>query len=191
MRRTNAPDLKILVKTKTHSHADVRLTDACKRAIIQRQNLGLPYATICGFVWNMCANITNLGIIMRGCRVLALKLKSDVPLLGATKLEICHWQAVKTALKTRLACLILKIVMPLTGTSSPPEERRAWKILQLSPVTDIDIVKKQYKRLVKQNHPDKNGGDAAAEERLKDINLAYSLIRKSLASSGKNSRLLV
>ena len=65
----------------------------------------------------------------------------------------------------------------------PPEERNAWKILQLSPVTDIDIVKKQYKRLVKQNHPDKNGGDAAAEERLKDINLAYSLIRKSLASS--------
>ena len=66
----------------------------------------------------------------------------------------------------------------------PPEERRAWKILQLSPVTDIDIVKKQYKRLVKQNHPDKNGGDAAAEERLKDINLAYSLIRKSLATNG-------
>ena len=66
----------------------------------------------------------------------------------------------------------------------PPEERRAWKILQLSPVTDIDIVKKQYKRLVKQNHPDKNGGNAAAEERLKDINLAYSLIRKSLATSG-------
>ncbi|NCW55782.1 MAG: molecular chaperone DnaJ, partial [Rhodobacteraceae bacterium] len=66
----------------------------------------------------------------------------------------------------------------------PPEERRAWQILELSPVTDIDIVKKQYKRLVKQNHPDKNGGDAAAEERLKDINLAYSLIRKSLATSG-------
>ena len=66
----------------------------------------------------------------------------------------------------------------------PPEEKHAWKILQLSPVTDIDIVKKQYKRLVKQNHPDKNWGDAAAEERLKDINLAYSLIRKSLATSG-------
>ena len=65
-----------------------------------------------------------------------------------------------------------------------PEERRAWKILQLSPVADIDIVKKQYKRLVKQNHPDKNRGDAAAEERLKDINLAYSLIRKSLATNG-------
>ena len=71
----------------------------------------------------------------------------------------------------------------LAARQIPPEERRAWRILQLSPSTDINIVKKQYKRLVKQNHPDKNGGDAAAEERLKDINLAYSLIRKSLASS--------
>ena len=72
----------------------------------------------------------------------------------------------------------------LAARQIPPEESRAWRILQLSPITDIDIVKKQYKRLVKQNHPDKNGGDAAAEERLKDINLAYSLIRKSLATSG-------
>ena len=71
----------------------------------------------------------------------------------------------------------------LAARQIPPEERRAWRILQLSPSTDINIVKKQYKRLVKQNHPDKNGGDAAAEERLKDINLAYSLIRKSLANS--------
>ena len=71
----------------------------------------------------------------------------------------------------------------LAARQIPPEERRAWRTLQLSPITDINIVKKQYKRLVKQNHPDKNGGDAAAEERLKDINLAYSLIRKSLASS--------
>ena len=65
-----------------------------------------------------------------------------------------------------------------------PEEKNAWNILQLSPGTDMDIVKKQYKRLVKQNHPDKNGGDEAAEERLKHINLAYSLIRKKMSSGG-------
>ena len=67
-----------------------------------------------------------------------------------------------------------------------PEERAAWKTLNLAPVDDFDIVKKQYKRLVKENHPDKNGGDAKAEERLKDINLAYSLIRKNLANGGKS-----
>lgn len=69
--------------------------------------------------------------------------------------------------------------------SSP--EWKAWKTLNLAPVEDFDIVKRQYKRLVKENHPDKNGGDAQAEERLKDINLAYSLIRKSLANRGNLS----
>ena len=67
------------------------------------------------------------------------------------------------------------------------EERQAWKVMQLEPVDDIEIVKRQYKQLAKQNHPDKNRGDADAEERLKDINLAYALICKSIESGGKNA----
>ena len=69
-----------------------------------------------------------------------------------------------------------------SGRRLTTEEKKAWKTLNLAPVDDFDIVKKQYKQLVKENHPDKNGGDAYAEERLKDINLAYSLIRKSLSN---------
>ena len=65
------------------------------------------------------------------------------------------------------------------------EERQAWRVIQLEPVDDIEIVKRQYKQLAKKNHPDKNRGDAGAEERLKDINLAYALICKSIESSGK------
>ena len=71
------------------------------------------------------------------------------------------------------------------GRRLSPEERAAWDTLQLAPVNDFDIVKKQYKRLVVQNHPDKNGGDAEAEERLKEINLAYSLIRKNFTTDGE------
>ena len=67
------------------------------------------------------------------------------------------------------------------------EERQAWQVMQLEPVDDIEIVKRQYKQLAKQNHPDKNRGDADAEERLKDINLAYALICKSIESGGKNA----
>ena len=64
-----------------------------------------------------------------------------------------------------------------------PEERRAWKTLRMEPVSDLDQVKQQYKTLAKANHPDINGGDAAAEERLKEINLAYDLVRRSLQSA--------
>ncbi len=66
------------------------------------------------------------------------------------------------------------------GRQIGPEERRAWKTLRMEPVGDLDKVKAQYKQLAKEHHPDTNGGDAGAEERLKDINLAYDLIRKSL-----------
>ena len=64
-----------------------------------------------------------------------------------------------------------------------PEERRAWKTMRMEPVDNIDQVKAQYKQLAKEHHPDMNGGDAGAEERLKEINLAYDLIRKSLQSA--------
>jgi hypothetical protein len=64
-----------------------------------------------------------------------------------------------------------------------PEERRAWKTLRMEPVLDLNAVKAQYKQLAKEHHPDINGGDAGAEERLKEINLAYDLIRKSLQSN--------
>ena len=70
-----------------------------------------------------------------------------------------------------------------TGRQLSPEERRAWKTMRMEPVDDLDKVKAQYKQLAKEHHPDMNGGDAGAEERLKEINLAYDLIRKSLQST--------
>ena len=76
-----------------------------------------------------------------------------------------------------------------TGNGDPrfrhlsPEERQAWKTLRMEPVSDLDAVKSQYKKLAKEHHPDTNGGDAGAEERLKEINLAYDLIRKSLQTA--------
>ena len=68
-----------------------------------------------------------------------------------------------------------------------PEEKRAWQIMRMTPVTDLKQLKKQYKTLAKENHPDRNGGDEKAEERLKEINLAYDLIRKSLNTNASNA----
>ncbi len=47
------------------------------------------------------------------------------------------------------------------------------------PIT-LPEVKARYKELAKRHHPDANGGDRAAEERLKTINLAYAVVRGHL-----------
>ena len=86
-----------------------------------------------------------------------------------------------------------------TQTQTPehyisPEERRAWKALELNelnelnkrnartpinPPADIwDAIKKQYKMLVKKHHPDTNGGDAKAEEKIKTITCAFAVLER-------------
>jgi curved DNA-binding protein CbpA len=61
-------------------------------------------------------------------------------------------------------------------------EEKALAVLDLSlPITLVEV-KARYKQLVKRHHPDANGGDKAAEERLKLINEAYATLRHSLAS---------
>ena len=60
-----------------------------------------------------------------------------------------------------------------------PDERKALGVLDLSwPLTQADV-KSRYKELVKLHHPDANGGAREAEEKLKQINAAYSTLRSS------------
>jgi hypothetical protein len=63
---------------------------------------------------------------------------------------------------------------------TPPELRAALDVLDLSWPLDQAALKARYKELAKRFHPDANGGNRDAEERLKDINRAYSLLRKRL-----------
>ncbi len=63
---------------------------------------------------------------------------------------------------------------------TPPELREPLETLGLSWPTTLDQVKSRYKELAKRHHPDANGGDRAAEERLKTINLAYAVVRSRL-----------
>jgi hypothetical protein len=58
-------------------------------------------------------------------------------------------------------------------------ESQALAVFELAPPVTRDIVKARYKVLVKRHHPDANGGDKDAEERLKVINQAYSALIKS------------
>jgi hypothetical protein len=45
----------------------------------------------------------------------------------------------------------------------------------------MEVLKARYKELAKLHHPDANGGDRSAEERIKTINLAYAAIRGRIA----------
>ena len=63
---------------------------------------------------------------------------------------------------------------------TPAELREPLATLGLSWPTTLAAVKTRYKELAKRHHPDANGGDRAAEERLKTINLAYATLRSRL-----------
>jgi DnaJ-like protein len=56
-------------------------------------------------------------------------------------------------------------------------ERKALHTLGLDAEADWPAIKACYKRLAKRFHPDTNGGDRQAEERLKEVNLAYSVLK--------------
>jgi molecular chaperone DnaJ len=55
-----------------------------------------------------------------------------------------------------------------------------WEILGVERGTSVDELKKVYKKLALQYHPDRNPGDKEAEEKFKEITAAYEAI-----SSGK------
>ena len=68
---------------------------------------------------------------------------------------------------------------------TPSELREPLQTLGLSWPTTMDQLKTRYKELAKLHHPDANGGDRGAEERLKTINLAYATVRSRLISEPK------
>jgi hypothetical protein len=65
----------------------------------------------------------------------------------------------------------------------PAELREPLSTFGLAWPTTLEAVKARYKELAKAHHPDANGGNRAAEERLKLINLAYAALRSRLSAS--------
>jgi molecular chaperone DnaJ len=56
---------------------------------------------------------------------------------------------------------------------SPPDP---YKILGVDKKASQDEVKKAYRKLARQYHPDTNSGDAKAEERFKEVQAAYDVL---------------
>lgn len=56
-------------------------------------------------------------------------------------------------------------------------ERKALQVMGLGPEATLEDVKVKYKALVKQHHPDANGGDRSTEDRLIEIIKAYNYLK--------------
>lgn len=51
-----------------------------------------------------------------------------------------------------------------------------YETLGVSKTASPEEIKKSYRKLALKHHPDRNGGDKAAEDKLKEINEAYSVL---------------
>jgi len=61
----------------------------------------------------------------------------------------------------------------------PPTERKALEILEARDHWTRPEIRKQYKSLVKDLHPDMNGGDRSDEDRLQEVVWAWDQIKES------------
>ncbi len=59
------------------------------------------------------------------------------------------------------------------------DEEKALALLGLGCEATLECVKTRYKELVKKLHPDANGRDSEAEDRLKAVNQAYATLKSS------------
>jgi hypothetical protein len=60
-----------------------------------------------------------------------------------------------------------------------PLERRAFEALDLAETAQSPEIKARYKELVKRHHPDANGGDRGAEDKLREIIQAYNYLKQA------------
>ena len=69
-----------------------------------------------------------------------------------------------------------------------PADADLYRVLQVDPSADSDVIEAAYKRLARRYHPDHNRGDASAEEQMKRINEAYRVLGKPALRADYDAR---
>ena len=67
-------------------------------------------------------------------------------------------------------------------------EADLYRVLQVDPSADPEIIEAAYKRLALKYHPDHNRGDSGAEEHMKRINEAFRVLGKADLRAGYDAR---
>ena len=67
------------------------------------------------------------------------------------------------------------------GRAVTPDERKALDVLGLPLDSDRSMLRSRYSALVREYHPDRNGGDRSFEKQLQKVVEAYQLLRKAAA----------
>jgi curved DNA-binding protein CbpA len=69
-----------------------------------------------------------------------------------------------------------------------PADADLYRVLQVDPSADPDVIEAAYKRLARRYHPDHNRGDSSAEEQMKRINEAYRVLGKPALRADYDAR---
>lgn len=88
-----------------------------------------------------------------------------------------HERKIEDELRREFADIFEDGPRPCPPAKPASEYEQALAVLDLDADADAVQIKARYIKLVKALHPDANGGDPEAEERLKAVNLAYTTLK--------------